>query len=81
MPCTRRCATSASRPWPTSAAYYSRVIKVMFLGGAEGQERVPTSSTIGFSMGAAALGVLVFSVIPSPLLTVAEHAVSIFKVQ
>ena len=64
-----------------SAAYYSRVIKVMFLGGSEGRERVPTSSSIGLSLSAAVIGVLVFSVIPSPLLTVAEHAVAVFKVQ
>lgn len=64
-----------------SAYYYLGVARQMFLGDAEGRERVPTTPTIGLSLGVAALGVLVFGIIPMPLISAAQDAVAIFARQ
>lgn len=64
-----------------SAYYYLGVARQMFLGDGEGKEPVPTTPAIGLSLGAATLGVLVFGVIPMPLITAAKDAVAIFAQQ
>lgn len=61
-----------------SAVYYLGVVRQMFLGDAEPAGRVRTSPSIGLSLGAATLGVLVFGIIPMPLISAAEHAVEVF---
>ncbi|MGE5596930.1 MAG: NADH-quinone oxidoreductase subunit N [Hyphomicrobiales bacterium] len=64
-----------------SAYYYLGVARQMFLGDAEGQERVPTTPTIGLSLSVATLGVLVFGILPMPLISAAQDAVEIFARQ
>lgn len=59
-----------------SAFYYLSVVKQMFLGEpAEDAARVSTSPSIALAVGAASIGVLVFFVIPMPLLSAAESAI------
>ncbi len=64
-----------------SAYYYLGVARQMFLGDAEGRERVPTTPTIGLSLGVATLGTLIFGILPMPLISVAQDAVEIFSRQ
>ncbi len=61
-----------------SAFYYLSVVRQMFLGDAEGAERVKTSPSIGLSLGVAMLGVFIFGVLPMPLITAAQNAAGIF---
>ena len=61
-----------------SAFYYLSVVKQMFLGEpAEDAARVSTSPSIALAVGAASIGVLVFFVIPMPLLSAAESAIQV----
>lgn len=61
-----------------SAFYYLSVVKQMFLGEpAEDAARVSTSPPIALAVGAASIGVLVFFVIPMPLLSAAESAIQV----
>ena len=60
-----------------SAYYYLGVVRVMFLGDAEGEERVRISPSIGLSAGLATLGVFVFGVVPTPLLEAARDAAEV----
>lgn len=60
-----------------SAYYYLGVARQLFTGGDENTERVPTSPSIGLSLGAATLGVLVFSIIPMPLMSAARDAAEV----
>ncbi len=61
-----------------SAYYYLSVVRQMFLGDAEGAEKVKTSPSIGLSLGVAMLGVFIFGVLPMPLITAAQNAAEIF---
>ncbi|WP_322794911.1 NADH-quinone oxidoreductase subunit N [Tepidiforma sp.] len=61
-----------------SAYYYLGVVKAMFLGDAAGQPRFRTSPSIAVALSATALGVLVFGIIPMPLMSAARDAVEIF---
>jgi NADH-quinone oxidoreductase subunit N len=59
--------------------YYLSVARQMFAGNAEGAEPVRTSPSISLSLGVATLGVLVFGIIPMPLISAAQSAVEIFE--
>jgi NADH-quinone oxidoreductase subunit N len=61
-----------------SAFYYLGVARQMFLGDAADEAKVGTSPSIGLSLGVATLGVLVFGIIPMPLISAAENAVEVF---
>ena len=61
-----------------SAFYYLSVVRQMFLGDAEDGRTIKTSPSIGMAIGAATLGVLVFGILPMPLISAAENAVEIF---
>jgi hypothetical protein len=50
----------------------------MFLGDGASAEPVRPSPSIGISVGVATLGVLVFGIIPMPLISAARDAVVIF---
>ena len=60
-----------------SAYYYLGVVLQMFLGEAEGLPRVRATPTIGLSLSVAAAGVLVFGILPMPLISAAENAVEV----
>ncbi len=64
-----------------SAFYYWGVIRAMFLGGSESDERVRVSPSIGLSAGIATLGVVAFGIVPGPLLEAANDAAAIFARQ
>ncbi len=61
-----------------SGFYYLSVARQMFLGEAEDTEKIKVSPTIALALGAATLGVLVFAIVPMPLISAAENAVEIF---
>lgn len=62
-----------------SAYYYLAIARVMFLGGADEEKApVPTTPSIGLSLGVAAAGVFIFGILPMPLITAAKDAVEIF---
>ncbi|MDZ7727300.1 MAG: rRNA maturation RNase YbeY [Dehalococcoidia bacterium] len=65
-----------------SAYYYLAVVRQMFLGDLEeGEERRPAlrfSPTIGVSLAVATAGVLVFGILPAPLIDAAQEAVQVF---
>ena len=61
-----------------SAYYYLGVVKQMFLGEpAEDAVRVTTSPSIALAVSAASIGVLVFFILPMPLLSAAESAIEV----
>jgi NADH-quinone oxidoreductase subunit N len=62
-----------------AAYYYLRVVGQMYLVPPAQEERVPVSWSLGASLGVAALGVLVIGIIPTPLISAAERAVSVFS--
>ncbi|MCC7363635.1 MAG: NADH-quinone oxidoreductase subunit N [Dehalococcoidia bacterium] len=64
-----------------SGYYYLSVARQMFLGDAEGADRVRVSPSIGLSLGVATLGVLVFGILPTPLISAAKDAAEIFSRQ
>ncbi|HET9200863.1 MAG TPA: NADH-quinone oxidoreductase subunit N [Dehalococcoidia bacterium] len=62
-----------------SAFYYLGVIAQMYLrDGDQPIERRPFDIPLSFSVAATALGVLVFGVMPIPLIEAAEHAAQVF---
>jgi NADH-quinone oxidoreductase subunit N len=61
-----------------SAFYYLSVARQMFLGEAEDGRSIRPSPSIAMALGTTTIGVLVFGIIPSPLLSAAENAVEIF---
>lgn len=61
-----------------SAYYYFGVVRQMFSGEPDETGRLRVSPTLGLSLGVATLGVLVFGIIPMPLISAAENAVEIF---
>ena len=58
-----------------SGYYYLSVARQMFLGDAEEDQRFSPSPSILMALGASTVGVLVFGIIPSPLMEAAQHAV------
>lgn len=61
-----------------SAYYYLGVVKQMFLGEpAADTAKVSTSPSIALAAGAASLGVLVFFILPMPLMSAAESAIEV----
>jgi NADH-quinone oxidoreductase subunit N len=62
-----------------AAYYYLRVVGQMYLVPPPQEERVPVSWSLASSLGTAALGVLVIGIIPTPLISAAERAVSVFS--
>jgi NADH-quinone oxidoreductase subunit N len=62
-----------------AAFYYLRVVGQMYLVPPTQEERVPVSWSLASSLGAAAVGVLVIGIIPTPLISAAERAVSVFS--
>jgi NADH-quinone oxidoreductase subunit N len=58
--------------------YYLGVVRQMFLGGDETQEAFRISPAIGVSLLAATAGVLVFGILPGPLVEAAQDAAVIF---
>ncbi|MGE0598775.1 MAG: NADH-quinone oxidoreductase subunit N [Dehalococcoidia bacterium] len=61
-----------------SGYYYLSVVRQMFLGDAEDEKAIGTSPSIGMAVSVATLGVLVFGILPMPLISAAENAVEIF---
>ncbi len=61
-----------------SAYYYLAVVRQMFLGEARGEARLPVSPTVGLALGVATLGVIVFGIVPTPLVEAAREAAAIF---
>jgi NADH-quinone oxidoreductase subunit N len=61
-----------------AAFYYLSVVRQMFLGEPEDEKPIKTTPSIGMALGTAALGVLVFGIMPMPLISAAENAVEIF---
>ena len=61
-----------------SGYYYLSVVRQMFLGEAEDGKTIRTSPSIGMALSAATLGVLIFGILPMPLISAAENAVEIF---
>lgn len=61
-----------------SGYYYLSVAKQMFLGEAEEAQKFRPSPSILMALGASTVGVLVFGIIPSPLMTAAKDAVEVF---
>lgn len=58
--------------------YYLSVARTMFMGEAEENQKFRTSPSITMALGAATIGVLVFGIIPMPLMSAAQDAVEIF---
>lgn len=61
-----------------SAYYYLAVVRHMFLGEAEESERFPVAPTIMVALGVTAAGVLIFGILPTPLIDAARGAAGIF---
>lgn len=61
-----------------AAYYYLRVVGQMYLVPPSQEERLPVSWPLGASLGAAALGVLVIGIVPTPLISAAERAANVF---
>ncbi len=61
-----------------SAFYYLSVARQMFLGDPEDERTIRPSPSIVAALGATTLGVLVFGIVPMPLISAAENAVEIF---
>jgi NADH-quinone oxidoreductase subunit N len=61
-----------------AAYYYLRVVGQMYMATPSQEERVPVSWSQGASLAAAALGVLVIGIVPTPLISAAERAVNVF---
>ena len=58
-----------------SAYYYLRVVRIMYLEPPPSEERVPSSPVFRIALGISALGILVFGIVPGPLLKLAEFSV------
>ncbi len=59
-----------------SAYYYLRVVKVMWLGEATSEEKVPSSTALRVALTLSCLGVLILGVIPGFVMKLAELATS-----
>lgn len=63
-----------------SAYYYLGVVRQMFLGEPEEEAPLATTPTIALALGAATAGVLVFGILPAPLIDAARHAATVVGV-
>jgi NADH-quinone oxidoreductase subunit N len=61
-----------------SAYYYLRVVKVMWLGQATSEEKVPSSGALRLALSLSCLGVLLLGIIPGYIMRLAEFAAKIF---
>ena len=61
-----------------SAYYYLRVVKVMWLGQAVSEEKVPSSGALRLALSLSCFGVLLLGIIPSYIMKLAEFAASMF---
>jgi len=61
-----------------SAYYYLRVVKVMWLGKAESDEKVPSSWPLRVALALACAGVLAVGIFPDLLMQAAQTAASLF---
>lgn len=61
-----------------SGYYYLAVVRQMFLGDAEDESAVRLSPSIGVALLAATAGVLIFGIIPAPLIEAARDAAEVF---
>jgi len=61
-----------------SAYYYLRVVKVMWLGKATSEEKVPSSGALRVGLILSCLGVLLLGIIPGSVMKLAEFAARIF---
>jgi len=57
-----------------SAYYYLRVVKVMWLGEATSEEKLPSSGTLRLGLSLSCLGVLLLGIIPGYVMKIAEFA-------
>jgi len=62
-----------------AAVYYLNIVRVMYLGEAKAPTGLRAGAAIRFAMTVAALGVLVFGVVPVPLLDAAQKAANVFR--
>jgi NADH-quinone oxidoreductase subunit N len=61
-----------------SAVYYLGVMRTMFMGEPRGESRLASGIPIRFGMTVAAVGVLVFGIVPQPLFAAAHKAADVF---
>ena len=61
-----------------SAYYYLRVVKVMWLGQAVSEEKVPSSGVLRLALSLCCLGVFLLGIIPGYVMKLAELAASMF---
>jgi len=61
-----------------SAYYYFRVVKIMWLGEAPSDEKVPSSAALKVALSLSCLGVLLLGIIPGQMMRLAQFAASIF---
>ncbi|MGE0543907.1 MAG: NADH-quinone oxidoreductase subunit N [Dehalococcoidia bacterium] len=61
-----------------SAYYYLRVVREMFVAESEDDRPLSPAFSVQSMVGLAALGVLVFGILPTPLLDAAERAAGVF---
>jgi len=59
--------------------YYLGVLRTMFMGEPRVTTRFRAGIPIGVGMSVAALGVLVFGVVPQPLFNAAQKAADVFS--
>ncbi len=57
-----------------SAYYYLRVVKVMWLGRTESEEKVPSSGALRLALSLCCLGILFLGIIPGYVMNLAEFA-------
>ena len=62
-----------------SAYYYLRVVKVMWLGEAASEEKVPSSGALRLALSLSCLGVLLLGIIPGYIMKLAQLAASMFS--
>ncbi len=61
-----------------SAYYYLRVVKVMWLGQAASDEKIPSSGALRLALSLSCLGVLLLGIIPGYVMKLTEFAASMF---
>jgi NADH-quinone oxidoreductase subunit N len=58
-----------------SAYYYLRVVKIMYLGSGESENRITYSLPVLVAVAVAVIGILVIGMVPGPLFEFTEEAV------
>ena len=61
-----------------SAYYYLRVVKVMWLGQAVSEDKVPSSGALRLGLSLSFLGVLLLGIVPGFVMKLAEFAAKMF---